>query len=95
MADSKWQKFKNKTKNTYNNVKAKTKKTVQSTKDYSTQIKNIYDKAYRKGWNDCVSLNTPFGSVVVSSIGYGRGISGKRKYLKQKEKDRKLSYSRK
>lgn len=55
--------------------------------------KTIYRKAYRKGWNDCYSVNVPFGSTIVSSVGYSRGASGKRKYLKLRNKDRQLSYN--
>ena len=48
--------------------------------------------AYKNGWNDCVSANTPFGSSVVSAVGYGNGFRGKKKYLNNVEKNKKMSF---
>ena len=58
-------------------------------KSYKSDIVKSYDIGYAKGWDDAYTVPKRFGSKIVASYGYKKGIRDRRradKYTKQYNK---------
>ena len=58
-------------------------------KSYKSDIVKAYDIGYAKGWDDAYTVPKRFGSKIVASYGYKKGIRDRRradKYTKQYNK---------
>ena len=71
----KFNKFKGKAKEKYNQVKSKATA-------YARDLGDYYEIGYQKGWNDCKNGNSPFGASFVGGVGYAVGYRNKKRTFK-------------
>ena len=77
MAEKK--KFKAKVKETYNRAKTKVSET-------STMYRQIYNKAYARGYEDCIEGRAPLFGGLVAAAGYGSGFNAKKQRVNSEKK---------
>ena len=84
--------FKEKVKTKYNDAKTKVKAKYNQVKDkainYVDDLGSYYQIGYKKGWNDCKSGNSPFGSSFVGGVGYGVGFRNRKRLFKYQQQQR-------
>lgn len=85
------QKMKNAGQKTKAYVSEKTKAVKEYSKKYGEDLSAAYNNAYTQGWENAYDVPNRFGARLFAMLGYGKGISARKKADKSQQKYEKYA----